>query len=187
MQDRSKEIEEKETLLDGPLFEDEAKGNEKNETEVPQTTTGFMQVISDKNDFGIDQGVSTAASGTMEVGSLLGGSDGNGESLMGADDGGSLLGSVADAASFVEMNNDVLSKEEIEIRKKFFLDPKNQADILFENYVRSQPIMLNRRERRKAYDQFYKNAKKGMYYKVFRDQIYGVSKEKADKDFGKLN
>lgn len=104
-----------------------------------------------------------------------------------SDSNGSLLDSVADTASFVELNNDVMSQEEIEQRKKFFSDPKNQADILYENYIRDQHILLNRQQRRNTYNQFLKNAKKGIYKKIFNEQIYGISKEKADENFGKLN
>lgn len=147
---------------------------EKKLNEIPSLNDGVESLLpNDKNDFG--------ASGTSLI-------DSN-EGLFGntEENGGSLLGSVADTASFVEINNDVMSEEEIEIRKRFFMDPKNQADILFENYVREHPIKLNRQQKRKAYSQFLKNAKNGLYKKVFSEQIYGISKEKSEKDFGKLN
>jgi len=146
---------------------------EKKLNEIPSNDGVESLLSNDRNDFGVNET------------SLL---DSN-ENLFDTIDenGGSLIGSVADTASFVEINNDVMSEEEIEIRKRFFMDPKNQADILFENYVREQPIKLNRQQKRNAYSQFLKNAKKGFYKSVFSELIYGISKEKSEKDFGKLN
>ena len=92
-----------------------------------------------------------------------------------------------DTMSFVELNNDVMSEQEIEARRKFFSNPKNQAEILLNNYLKGQTILVNHSQRRALYAQFLRNAKKGKYKKIFAEYIDGVSKEKADERFSKLN
>ena len=99
---------------------------------------------------------------------------------------GSLLSS-DDTMSFVELNNDVMSEHEIEIRRKFFSDPKNQAQILLDNYIKNQTILVNHSQRRKIYAEFLRNAKKGKYKRIFSDYINGMSKEDSQKKFAKLN
>ena len=99
---------------------------------------------------------------------------------------GSLLSS-DDTMSFVELNNDVMSEHEIELRKKFFSNPKNQAQILLDDYIKSQTILVNHRQRRKIYAEFLRNAKKGKYKRIFSDYINGMSKEDSQKKFSKLN
>lgn len=92
-----------------------------------------------------------------------------------------------DAMSFVELNNDVMSEHEIELRRKFFSDPKNQAQILLNNYIKNQSILINHSQRRKIYAEFLRNAKKGKYKRIFAEYINGVSKEESQKKFSKLN
>ena len=99
---------------------------------------------------------------------------------------GSLLSS-DDTMSFVELNNDVMSEHEIELRKNFFSNPKNQAQILLDNYIKNQTILVNHRQRRKIYAEFLRNAKKGKYKRIFSDYINGMSKEDSQKKFSKLN
>ena len=99
---------------------------------------------------------------------------------------GSLLSS-DDTMSFVELNNDVMSEHEIELRKKFFSNPKNQAQILLDNYIKNQTILVNHSQRRKIYAEFLRNAKKGKYKRIFSEYINGVSKEESQKNFSKLN
>ena len=99
---------------------------------------------------------------------------------------GSLLSS-DDTMSFVELNNDAMSEHEIEIRRKFFSDPKNQAQILLDNYIKNQTILVNHSQRRKIYSEFLRNAKKGKYKRIFSDYINGISKEESQKNFSKLN
>jgi hypothetical protein len=99
---------------------------------------------------------------------------------------GSLLSS-DDTMSFVELNNDAMSEHEIEIRRKFFSDPKNQAQILLDNYIKNQTILINHSQRRKIYAEFLRNAKKGKYKRIFSDYINGISKEESQKNFSKLN
>lgn len=99
---------------------------------------------------------------------------------------GSLLSS-DDTMSFVELNNDVMSEHEIELRRKFFSDPKNQAQILLDNYIKNQTILVNHSQRRKIYAEFLRNAKKGKYKRMFSEYINGISKEDSQKKFSKLN
>lgn len=92
-----------------------------------------------------------------------------------------------DTMSFVELNNDVMSEHEIELRRKYFSDPKNQAQILLDNYIKNQTILVNHSQRRKIYAEFLRNAKKGKYKRIFSEYINGISKEESQKNFSKLN
>lgn len=92
-----------------------------------------------------------------------------------------------DTMSFVELNNDVMSEHEIELRRKYFSDPKNQAQILLDNYIKNQTILVNHSQRRKIYAEFLRNAKKGKYKRIFSEYINGISKEESQKKFSKLN
>ena len=92
-----------------------------------------------------------------------------------------------DTMSFVELNNDVMSEHEIELRRKYFSDPKNQAQILLDNYIKNQTILVNHSQRRKIYAEFLRNAKKGKYKRIFSEYINGMSKEESQKNFSKLN
>lgn len=92
-----------------------------------------------------------------------------------------------DTMSFVELNNDVMSEHEIELRRKYFSDPKNQAQILLDNYIKNQTILVNHSQRRKIYADFLRNAKKGKYKRIFSEYINGMSKEESQKKFSKLN
>ena len=98
----------------------------------------------------------------------------------------SLLSS-EDTMSFAELNNAVMSEHEIELRRKFFSDPKNQAQILLDNYIKNQTVLVNHRQRRRIYAEFLRNAKKGKYKRIFDEYINGVSKEESQKNFSKLN
>ena len=98
----------------------------------------------------------------------------------------SLLSS-EDTMSFAELNNDVMSEHEIELRRKFFSDPKNQAQILLDNYIKNHTVLVNHSQRRRIYAEFLRNAKKGKYKRIFSDYINGVSKEDSQKKFAKLN
>lgn len=99
---------------------------------------------------------------------------------------GSLISS-DDVMSFVELNNDAMMEHEIELRRKYFSDPKNQAKILLDDYVKNQTILVNHNQRRRIYAEFLRNAKKGKYKKIFSDYINGISKEESQKNFSKLN
>ena len=98
----------------------------------------------------------------------------------------SLLSS-EDTMSFAELNNDVMSEHEIELRRKFFSDPKNQAQILLDNYIKNQTVLVNHSQRRRIYAEFLRNAKKGKYKRIFDEYINGVSKDESHKNFAKLN
>ena len=92
-----------------------------------------------------------------------------------------------DTMSFVELNNDVMSEHEIELRRKYFSHPKNQSQILLDNYIKNQTILINHSQRRKIYAEFLRNAKKGKYKRIFSEYINGMSKEESQKKFSKLN
>ena len=66
------------------------------------------------------------------------------------------------------IGDEINNAYELEKKKKYFMDPKNQAQILLTNYVNSQEVLVNHAQRRKLYAEFYKNAKKGKYRKIFR-------------------
>lgn len=84
------------------------------------------------------------------------------------------FGLVEDLDSRMGVSNLLLSEEseseldDLEQRKKFFLDPENQAEILFTNYILSNPnIVMTGRERRNLKRTFLARAKKGKYRKIF--------------------
>lgn len=99
---------------------------------------------------------------------------------------GSLL-SADDNMTFTELNNDAMSQAQLEARKKYFSDPKNQAEILLQNYIKNSQILVNHNQRRALYRQYYKEAKKGKFKKLFYESIYGISMEEAKKKISKLN
>ena len=103
-----------------------------------------------------------------------------------SDETPTLLGA-DDNMTFAEINNDALTESQIAERKKFFLNPKNQAEILLQNYVRSQPILVNHRQRKAIYAQYLRDAKKGKYNRLFHDTIYGISKDESAEKLAKLN
>ena len=84
------------------------------------------------------------------------------------------FGFVDDLDSRMNVSILPLSKEyeseldDLEHRKKFFLDPKNQAEILFTNYILANPnIVMTGREMRNLKRTFLARAKKGKYRKIF--------------------
>lgn len=76
---------------------------------------------------------------------------------------------------------------ELEVRKKYFMNPEVQANILLENYIRSSKYVIDGKTKRKLKREFLRNAQKGRYRKLFNEQIYGISKEDSIKNFQKLN
>jgi hypothetical protein len=117
-----------------------------------------------------------------DTGSIL--NDNN--SLLGGsllDEGPSLLDG-DDNPTIAELNSDVA---QIEARKRFFLNPKNQADILLQNYIRNQPVLVNRKTRQAVYAQYLRDANKGKFNKLFHDSIYGIDKADAASKISKLN
>jgi hypothetical protein len=97
--------------------------------------------------------------------------------LLGADDN----------MTFAELNNDALTEAQIEERKKYFLNPKNQAEILLQNYIRNSQILVNHKQRRAIYASYLRDAKKGKFNKLFHDTIYGISKDESAEKIAKLN
>ena len=84
------------------------------------------------------------------------------------------FGFIDDLDSRMSVSNLPLSEEpeseldDLEQRKKFFLDPKNQAEILITNYILSNPnIVMTGREMRNLKRTFLARAKKGKYRKIF--------------------
>ena len=76
-------------------------------------------------------------------------------------------------------------EQERENRFVFFMNPYNQAEILFQNYINSNPDMiLSGKQKRNLKREFLKNAKKGKYKKLFMKQVDPQTDEKA---FKKLN
>lgn len=63
--------------------------------------------------------------------------------------------------------------------------PEEQAEILLQNYVNSSDIYINGRERRKLKRELLRNAKKGMYKRVFG--ITNMSLDESRKKFSELN
>jgi hypothetical protein len=89
--------------------------------------------------------------------------------------------------TFAELNNDALTEAQIEERKKYFLNPKNQAEILLQNYIRNSQILVNHRQRRAIYASYLRDAKKGKFNRLFHDTIYGISKDESAEKIAKLN
>ena len=104
-----------------------------------------------------------------------------------SDSGEASLLNTDDNMSFVQLNNDALTAAQIEARKKYFSDPKNQAEILLQNYIKNQTILVNRQQRKSIYKQYLRDARKGKFRKLFHDSIYGISQEEAKQKISKLN
>ena len=82
-----------------------------------------------------------------------------------------------------ERRNEIISG-----RTKFFMNPVNQAEILYQNYMMSHPgIIMTGKQKRNLKREFLKNAKKGKYGKMFTNVIYGIPNEKSQKNFERLN
>jgi len=113
----------------------------------------------------------------------------------------SLLGDMNDTSSETSpleslINNDTSSDTnmqvdqaaaEFERRRKYFMDPNVQAEIVYTNFIRNQKQPFSGKELRRLRREFLKNAKKGRYMHIFKEEIYGVSPEVQQKRFEKLN
>ena len=74
----------------------------------------------------------------------------------------------AGVMDFSRLTEEIKKNEELRHRKEFFLDPKNQADILFMNYMMSNPgIIMTGQEKRNLKRTFLARAKKGKYKNIF--------------------
>lgn len=70
--------------------------------------------------------------------------------------------------NFSHFTEEIEKNEDLRHRKEFFLDPKNQADILFMNYLMSNPeIIMTGQEKRNLKRTFLARAKKGKYKDIF--------------------
>lgn len=87
----------------------------------------------------------------------------------------------------VIIDNEYKEFAELEERKNFFMNPENQAEILMQNYLMSNPDMiLSGKQKRNLRREFLKNAKKGKYRRIFEAQA-GVPSEKTRETFEKIN
>lgn len=74
----------------------------------------------------------------------------------------------AGVMNFSHFAEEIEKNEDLRQRKEFFLDPKNQADILFMNYMMSNPgIIMTGQEKRNLKRTFLARAKKGKYRNIF--------------------
>ena len=72
---------------------------------------------------------------------------------------------VSNLSIFEEPKNEL---DDLEHRKNFFLNPKNQAEILLTNYILANPnLVMTGREMRNLKRTFLARAKKGKYRKIF--------------------
>ena len=97
----------------------------------------------------------------------------------------SLLGGTDDV---LEVSDEDKREAEIAKRRKFFLNPENQAEILMQNYLMSNPgIILNGKQKRALRREFLRNAKKGRYRRIFERQAANLPSEKTKETFQTLN
>lgn len=74
-----------------------------------------------------------------------------------------------------------------EARKKYFLNPEVQAEIILDNYLRNRNYVVSGKEKRNLKREFLRNAKKGKYKKMFT-QLINESMESTDQEkIQKLN
>lgn len=76
---------------------------------------------------------------------------------------------------------------EFEAKKRFLMNPANQANIILKNYCESSDVHISRGKRRELHREFLRNAKKGKYKKMFTEELYGVPLERAQQELSKLN
>ena len=99
-----------------------------------------------------------------------------------------LQGSILDTTSQTIDDRQKKLEEIVEERKVFFLNPENQAEILLQNYIMSNPGMyLTGKQKRNLKREFLRNAKKGKYNKMFEKQAYNIPSEETLKAFQNLN
>lgn len=73
-------------------------------------------------------------------------------------------------------------------RRKFFMNPENQAELLMQNYLMSNPgIILTGKQKRALRREFLKNAKKGKYCRLFEKQVNNLPSEDTKETFQNLN
>lgn len=76
----------------------------------------------------------------------------------------------------------------LEARKKYFMNPEVQAEIILDNYLRNRNYIVSGKERRNLKREFLRNAKKGKYKKMFTQLINESMEETSDqKKIQKLN
>lgn len=96
-----------------------------------------------------------------------------------------LLGGMNDN---LEVSDEEKRVEEIAERRKFFMNPENQAELLMQNYLMSNPgIILTGKQKRALRREFLKNAKKGKYRRLFEKQVNNLPSEDTKETFQNLN
>lgn len=79
------------------------------------------------------------------------------------------------------------AQADYEARKKYFLNPEVQAEIILDNYLRNRNYVVSGKEKRNLKREFLRNAKKGKYKKMFT-QLINESMESTDEEkIQKLN
>lgn len=87
-----------------------------------------------------------------------------------------------------EVTDEQKRDAEIAERRKFFMNPENQAELLMQNYLMSNPgIILTGKQRRALRREFLKNAKKGRYRRLFEKQANNLPSEETKETFQNLN
>ena len=104
------------------------------------------------------------------------------QSLLGTDG----VPNVDDAPSMLddEQRNAVLEEAKQGPRK---LTPDEQAQIVFENYIRNTQRFLSGKEKRRLLRECQRNAKKGRYNYMFDPEIQARKQERAKASFEKMN
>ena len=96
-----------------------------------------------------------------------------------------LLGGMNDN---LEVSDEEKRVAEIAKRRKFFMNPENQAELLMQNYLMSNPgIILTGKQKRTLRREFLKNAKKGKYRRLFEKQVNNLPSEDTKETFQNLN
>lgn len=103
--------------------------------------------------------------------------------------------SLADAATSDESlldnlrsANEELAKREKEVQlKKRKLTPDEQAQIIFENYIRNTQRFLSGKEKRRLLRECQRNAKKGRYEYMFDEEKQAKKRERTAQAFDKMN
>lgn len=96
-----------------------------------------------------------------------------------------LLGGMDDN---LEVSDEEKRAAEIAERRKFFMNPENQAELLMQNYLMSNPgIILTGKQKRALRREFLKNAKKGKYRRLFEKQVNNLPSEETKATFQNLN
>ena len=96
--------------------------------------------------------------------------------------------SLLDATNVTQVIDNSNRESKIAERKKFFMNPINQAEILMQNYLLSHPdLILTGKQKRTLRREFITGAKKGKYNKIFKAVAENLPSEQTKETFDKLN